>query len=126
MQQEPVAADLARTTPRTRPHHRPVTIPPRPGQHLQLGRNRRGRHRTRDEAAWVDAGRTYERFALQATALDIRTAFVNQPIEVPALRRRFSELLGLDGEHAQLAVRFGHADAAPYSLRRPIADVFDT
>ena len=79
-----------------------------------------------DEAAWVDAGRTYERFALQATALDIRTAFVNQPIEVAALRCRFEELLELDGEHAQLAVRFGHADAAPYSLRRPISDVFDT
>lgn len=30
--------------------------------------------------------RCYERLALRATALDLRTAFINQPVEVPALR----------------------------------------
>jgi hypothetical protein len=57
-------------------------------------------------------------FALQATLLEIRTAFVNQPIEVPSLKGRFEALLGLDGEHVQLAVRFGHGGLTPYSLRR--------
>ncbi len=35
-----------------------------------------------DRAAWVNAGRGVQRFLLQATALGIRTAFVNQPVEM--------------------------------------------
>ena len=37
---------------------------------------------TADKAHWVDVGRCYERVALQATALGIRNAFLNQPVEV--------------------------------------------
>jgi hypothetical protein len=73
--------------------------------------------------AWVEAGRVFERFALQATALKIRTAFINQPIEVPQLRKQFESWLKLDHEYTQLMVRFGHGDAAPYSMRRPVDDV---
>jgi Nitroreductase family len=76
-----------------------------------------------DKAAWVEAGRAYERFALQATVLGIRNAFINQPIEVPALRPHFESWLKLDGEHAMLIARFGHGPAAPFSLRRPLDDV---
>lgn len=76
-----------------------------------------------DKAAWVEAGRAYERFALQATALNIRTAFINQPIEVRQLRPQFESWLNLNGEHALLMVRFGHGPTAPFSLRRPIDDV---
>lgn len=76
-----------------------------------------------DKAAWVEVGRAYERFALQATALNIRTAFINQPIEVRELRSQFESWLKLEGEHALLMVRFGHGPAAPFSLRRPIDDV---
>jgi hypothetical protein len=70
--------------------------------------------------AWIEAGRAYERFALQATALGIRTALVNRPIEVPQILESW---LKLDGEYAQLMVRFGHGPSAPFSLRRPIDDV---
>ncbi len=76
-----------------------------------------------DKAAWVEVGRAYQRFALQATALDIRTAFINQPIEVRELRSQLESWLKLEGEHAQLMVRFGHGPTAPFSLRRPIDDV---
>jgi hypothetical protein len=76
-----------------------------------------------DKAAWVEAGRAYEHFALQAASFNVRTAFINQPIEVRPLRPRFESWLGLDGEHAQLMVRFGHGPMAPFSLRRPIDDV---
>jgi hypothetical protein len=75
-----------------------------------------------DEAAWVDAGRCFERFALQADLLGIRTAFTNQPIEVPELRPLLSSVLGTDDE-PQLLVRFGRAPYAPYSLRRPVDEV---
>lgn len=76
-----------------------------------------------DKAAWVEAGRAYERFALQATALNVRTAFINQPIEVRPLRAQFESWLNLKGEHALLMLRFGHGPTAPFSLRRPIDDV---
>jgi hypothetical protein len=73
-----------------------------------------------DKAAWVETGRAYERFALQATALDIRNAFINQPIEVPSLRPQFESWLKLNGEHALLLVRFGRGPVAPFSPRRPL------
>jgi hypothetical protein len=76
-----------------------------------------------DKAAWVEVGRAYERFALQATALNVRTAFINQPIEVRELRPQFESWLKLEGERALLVVRFGRGPTAPFSLRRPIEDV---
>lgn len=79
--------------------------------------------RHNDKTAWVEVGRSFQRFALQATALDVRTAFINQPIEVPSLRPQFESWLKLNGEHAQLLVRFGHGPAAPFSLRRPMGDL---
>jgi hypothetical protein len=76
-----------------------------------------------DKTAWVEVGRAYERLALQAAALDIRSAFINQPIEVRPLRPQFESWLGLSDEHALLLVRIGRAPLAPFSLRRPIDDV---
>lgn len=76
-----------------------------------------------DKAAWIDVGRAYERFALRATALGVRSAFINQPIEVRELRPELESWLGLEGEHALLMVRFGHGPTAPFSLRRPLDDV---
>lgn len=73
--------------------------------------------------AWVATGRAYQRFALQATALDVRTAFINQPIEVRRLRPQLHGLLGLRGESALLLVRAGYGPQAPFSLRRPVAHV---
>lgn len=73
---------------------------------------------------WVESGRVYERFALQASALNVRTAFINQPLEVRPLRSQFESWLNLrKGEHAHLMVRFGTGTPAPYSLRRPLEEV---
>ena len=33
---------------------------------------------------WIEVGRACQRFALQATALGLKCAFINQPVEVPA------------------------------------------
>ena len=76
-----------------------------------------------DKAAWVETGRLYERFALQAAALEIRNAFINQPVEVRRLRPQLESWLGLKGENALLVVRIGRARLAPYSLRRPVEDI---
>ena len=76
-----------------------------------------------DKAHWVEVGRCYERFALQATALGIRNAFLNQPVEVAALRPPFAAALGLSGQRPDLVVRFGRGPVLPRSLRRPVEAV---
>lgn len=76
-----------------------------------------------DKAHWVQSGRSYQRFALQATTLGIRHAFVNQFVDVPAIRSEFSQILGIGDQRADLVVRFGYGAAMPRSLRRPIAEV---
>ncbi|MDO5290984.1 MAG: Tat pathway signal protein [Pseudomonadota bacterium] len=73
-----------------------------------------------DKAHWVEAGRCYERFALQATALGIRNAFVNQPVEESQLRPQFAKALGLGERRPDLVVRFGRGREMPKSLRRPL------
>jgi hypothetical protein len=76
-----------------------------------------------DKAAWVRTGQVYERLALTMTSLNIRSAFLNQPIEVAAVRGQFQSAMGLATALPQLLVRFGYADALPRSLRRPVEQV---
>ena len=76
-----------------------------------------------DKAHWVEVGRCYERFALQATALGIRNAFLNQPVEVASVRPQFADAVGLTGQRPDLVVRFGRGPALPPSLRRPVQAV---
>ena len=76
-----------------------------------------------DKAHWVEVGRCYERFALQATALGIRNAFLNQPVEVASVRPLFAAAVGLAGQRPDLVVRFGRGPTLPRSLRRPVAAV---
>jgi hypothetical protein len=76
-----------------------------------------------DKAGWVEVGRCYERFALQATTLGIRNALLNQPIEVQAVRPQFAAALGLSDQRPDLVVRFGRGPTMPFSLRRPVQAV---
>ncbi|MFZ1104808.1 MAG: Tat pathway signal protein [Hyphomicrobiaceae bacterium] len=73
-----------------------------------------------DKAHWIEAGRACQRFALQATALGLKHAFINQPIEVPRLRQQFASYLGIGARLPDLAVRFGAGPELPRSLRRPV------
>ncbi len=76
-----------------------------------------------DKAHWVETGRCYERFALQATSMGVRNAFLNQPVEVGSIRPQFAAVLGLGNLRPDLVVRFGRGPALPLSLRRPIQSV---
>jgi hypothetical protein len=76
-----------------------------------------------DHKHWVEVGRCYERFALQATSLGIRNAFINQPIEDSSVRDQFSSYMGIKSGRIDLVARFGRAPKMPRSLRRPVADV---
>jgi hypothetical protein len=73
-----------------------------------------------DRSHWVEVGRACQRFALQATALGLKQAFVNQPVEVPHLRRQFASLLGIGDRLPDLVMRFGAGPELPKSLRRPV------
>jgi hypothetical protein len=76
-----------------------------------------------NKTAWVRTGQVYERMALKMTSLNIKSAFLNQPIEVAELRSQFQSAMGLGASLPQLLVRFGYADAMPRSLRRPVEQV---
>jgi hypothetical protein len=72
---------------------------------------------------WIEVGRRYQGFALQAAAGGIRTAFLNQPVEVAALRPQFADYLEIGDRRPDLVVRFGRGPMTPRSLRRPIEAV---
>ncbi|MCG6117871.1 MAG: hypothetical protein MEQ07_06720 [Aquimonas sp.] len=74
---------------------------------------------------WARVGQAYQRFALQATALGLRHAHVNQPLEVAALRPQLASLLGLGTRRPDLLLRYGFAPPMPRSLRRPVEAVLD-
>jgi hypothetical protein len=76
-----------------------------------------------DPEHWVLAGRACQRFALQATALGIKHAFINQPVEVPKLRPDLARLVDLPGRRPDIVMRFGYGPALPYSARRPVEAV---
>ena len=69
---------------------------------------------------WIQVGRSFERFALQATALGIRHAHMNMPIEVAEVRPAFADWLGIPGTRPDLVVRFGKAPLMPMSIRRAL------
>ena len=76
-----------------------------------------------DRPHWIEAGRACQRFALQATALGLKCAFINQPVEVPALRGQFASYLGIGDRRPDLVMRFGYGPELPKSLRRPVGQV---
>ncbi len=76
-----------------------------------------------DQEHWVKVGRSFQRFALQATALGIRHAHINQPVEVPSVRAGFAQWLGAPDKRPDLVIRFGYAPPLPMSLRRGVSDV---
>jgi nitroreductase len=76
-----------------------------------------------DKGHWVEAGRACQRFALQATALGLKSAFINQPVEVPRLRQQFASFLGIGDRRPDIVMRFGVTPELPKSLRRPVEQV---
>lgn len=79
-----------------------------------------------DREHWVLAGRACQRFALQATALGIKHAFINQPVEVPSLRPELAGLVGLPGRRPDIVMRLGYGPTLPYSARRPVERTLQT
>lgn len=76
-----------------------------------------------DKAHWVAVGRACQRFALCATSLGLKHAFVNQPVEVARLRPELAALVGEPGRRPDIVMRFGYRQDLPFSPRRPVKEV---
>lgn len=76
-----------------------------------------------DKLQWIEVGRSYQRFALQATALGLRHAHINQAVEVPEVRAAVADFLGIGDRRPNLLLRFGYGPLMPRSLRRPVDQV---
>lgn len=71
---------------------------------------------------WLHAGRALAALLLTATASGIRASYLNQPAELPELRPRLADVVGLRGT-PQLLMRFGYGPMVDPAVRRPVADV---
>jgi hypothetical protein len=71
-------------------------------------------------AGWVAAGRACQRVLLQATALELRSAFACAPVEVAPVRAQFAAALGLAPTRPDVVLLLGHGTRLPRSLRRPL------
>ncbi|TDY19910.1 nitroreductase family protein [Paraburkholderia sp. BL6665CI2N2] len=77
---------------------------------------------TDDAPAWFAAGQALERALLTAASEGLTASYLNQPIEVAALRERLRAALNLDGA-PQLLIRVGRGAQAAHSPRRPLDQV---
>jgi hypothetical protein len=76
-----------------------------------------------DPAHWMKVGRACQRFALAATRAGLKHAFVNQPVEVPALRSELAALVGEPDKRPDIVMRFGYGPLMPFAPRRPVKAV---
>jgi hypothetical protein len=76
-----------------------------------------------DQWHWVNLGRSFERVALSATALNLKHAHLNMPCEVLKVRSQLQQDLGLEKAQPLLLLRLGYAQPMPRSPRRPLQDV---
>jgi nitroreductase len=76
-----------------------------------------------DRAHWIAVGRACQRFALTATSLGLKHAFINQPVEIARLRPALTSLVGEAGLRPDIVMRFGYGPALPFSPRRAVAAV---
>lgn len=74
---------------------------------------------------WLTAGQALERVLLTACAAGVQASYLNQPIQVAALRLRLRDLVRTD-DMPQLLVRLGYpGGTVPPSARRSLDEVVD-
>jgi hypothetical protein len=74
-----------------------------------------------DPAAWLHAGQALQRVLLVACLRGLAASFLNQPLDVPEIRRDM-EHRGFHGA-PQMILRLGYASGAVSTPRRPISSV---
>jgi hypothetical protein len=73
-------------------------------------------------ANWLAAGEALDRVLLHAAAKGVSASFLNQPVEVRALRGRVAELIEMNG-YPQLVLRLGYGPETPATPRRSVSEV---
>ena len=76
-----------------------------------------------DPASWLSSGRALQRVLLRARTSDVWSSYLNQPIEVEALRPRLAETIGKPGQFPQLIMRLGYGAEVKPQPRRPVEAV---
>lgn len=71
---------------------------------------------------WLNAGRALQAIALRGCLEGIWVAFLNQPIEVSALREHLRKEFDTAG-YPQLLIRMGYGPAGGHTPRRPVEEV---
>ena len=75
---------------------------------------------------WLVAGQALQRLLLVGMRLGLQASYLNQPVQVAALRPKLQQLSGRPG-YAQLLLRIGTpTKTLPAAPRRPLADVLLT
>jgi hypothetical protein len=78
------------------------------------------------ERYWLLAGQALQRVLLLACRHGLQASYLNQPVQVTALRPRLQQLLGRVG-YPQLLLRIGYpTETLPPTPRRALADVIET
>lgn len=74
---------------------------------------------------WLAAGEALQRALLAITACGFTASFMNQPVEVPALRARLAEELGGAARCGmpQIVLRIGRGPKPVPAMRRPVREV---
>lgn len=73
-------------------------------------------------AGWMAAGQALDRVLLCARAGEVWASYLDQPIEVPALRPKVTEVIGRAG-HAQIILRLGYGPNLNPTPRRTVEEV---
>lgn len=73
--------------------------------------------------AWINLGRSLERFLLKSTELGIVHAYLNQPNEIRELSGQMAKMLDIPDEYPIVLLRIGYGDKMPYSKRKEINEV---
>lgn len=80
-------------------------------------------------ADWLRTGQALQRLLLIAARSGWQAGYLNQPIQVPSLRRAVRALTTSGADHPQLLLRLGTAPrvlpAPPPTARRPLADILE-
>jgi len=78
-----------------------------------------------DPRNWLIAGQAHERVLLTGCQLGLQASYLNQPIQVAALRARLQEVVGATG-CPQVLLRLGYpTEDVPAAPRRELKQVLD-
>lgn len=76
-----------------------------------------------DPEHWIRLGRSFQRFGLETTAMGLKHAHMNMPLEEEVVRKKVSGAFDLGERTPLLLLRIGYADPAPYSFRRNLYEM---